>query len=63
MIKNFLNKLCERLRERFVKRESIFTEDILKHRTWLEREVQEKLIDRDITYIVRASENWYDKYK
>lgn len=58
-----INRIIENLRVKFVKRESIFTEDILKHRTWLEREVQEKLIDRDITYIVSASENWYDKYK
>jgi len=57
----------------FKKKEPLYDMSIFKHRTWLEREVQEQLfnqqneprmemlLNRDCNSETR-SDNWYDKY-
>jgi|DEB0MinimDraft_10_1074344.scaffolds.fasta_scaffold09023_12 hypothetical protein len=46
----------------FEKKKPVFGPDIIRHRTWLEREIQEQLIERDNNFILMPSDNWYDKY-
>jgi len=45
----------------FEKKKPVFGPDIIRHRTWLEREIQQ-LIERDNNFILMPSDNWYDKY-
>jgi len=57
-----LADLLEKIKNYFSRRESVYTEDILRHRTWRERQVQEQIINREIKANVGASSNWFDKY-
>jgi len=55
----------------FEKKEPVYGPKIFRHRTWLEREVQEQFMEnntlnytkKDCGHILKPSDNWYDKYK
>ena len=55
----------------FEKKEPKYGPNIFKHRSWLEREVQEKFMEqnnlqspkKESSNIIKPSDNWYDKYK
>lgn len=55
----------------FEKKEPVYGPKVFRHRTWLEREVQEQFMENNTLnfnkkgsgHILKPSDNWYDKYK